>query len=307
MRAEVVRHLLSGRTGEPLRIVDLTLGAGGHAAALLAAAPSGSELLGIDRDARAHAVAAAALAPWTGRTHLRQARFSELPRVLAELGWPSVDAVLADLGVSSMQLDEAGRGFSFRLGADLDMRMDRDAGESAAELLERVSEEELAGLLADLGEMPRARRIARAIRRPVPPRTTEELRARVAAAVGRPTRRHDPATLVFQALRIAVNDELGELERLLDALPERLAPGARLAVLAYHSLEDRLVKRRFATWTASCTCPPEVLVCACGGPRARRLTRRAERPSDSEVLANPRARSARLRAVEWIGGDRDER
>jgi 16S rRNA (cytosine1402-N4)-methyltransferase len=301
MCAEVVGHLVRGRSAAvPIRIADLTVGAGGHAAALLDAAPRGSELLGIDRDARARALAAAQLAPYAGRAHLRRAPFSALPHVLADLGWPSVDAVLLDLGVSSMQLDEADRGFSFRLEADLDMRMDRDSGATAAELLEGMSEEDLARLLSDLGELPHPRRVARALVRGGAPRTTTDLRERITAAVGRP-RRHDPATLVFQALRIAVNDELGELERLLEALPAHLAPGARIAVLAYHSLEDRIVKRRFAAWTARCTCPPEVLVCTCGGPRAERLTRRPERPSDAEVLRNPRARSARLRAIEWRG------
>jgi 16S rRNA (cytosine1402-N4)-methyltransferase len=298
--AEVVRHLIGGRS-TPLRIVDLTLGAGGHAAALLGAAPAGSELLGIDRDVRAHAAALDALARHAPRTHLRRAPFSALPDALRELAWPSVDAVLLDLGVSSMQLDDPGRGFSFRFDAPLDMRMDRDSGESVRDLLEGVTEDELAHLLADLGEVPRAGRIARAICRGERPRTTTELRERILAAVGRPPRSHDPATLVFQALRIAVNDELGELERTLAALPSVLAPRGRVAVLAYHSLEDRIVKRCFAAWTARCTCPPELLRCACGGPRAQRLTRRVERPSDAEVLKNPRARSARLRAIEWIG------
>ena len=300
MRAEVVRHLTAGRSGTPLRIVDLTLGAGGHAAALLDAAPDGSELLGIDRDARAHALAADHLAAFATRPHLRRAPFSALPAVLSDLGWPTVDAVLLDLGVSSMQLDEPDRGFSFRFDAALDMRMDPDSGTTAADLLASLTEEELARLLVDLGELPRARRIAHLLVRGASPRTTTELRERIAAAVGR-SRHHDPATLVFQALRIAVNDELGELERLLAALPAHLAPGARVAVLAYHSLEDRIVKRRFAAWTARCTCPPEVPVCTCGGPRADRLTRRAERPTDAEVARNPRARSARLRAVAWRG------
>jgi 16S rRNA (cytosine1402-N4)-methyltransferase len=307
MRAEVVRHLLGGRASEALRMVDVTLGAGGHAAALLAASPAGSELLGLDRDARAHALAAERLSPSAGRFRLRRARFSELGRALAESGWSRVDVVLADLGVSSMQLDDAERGFSFRFDASLDMRMDRDAGESAVDLLARISEAELAQILAELGEMPRAHRIARSICRGDRPRTTAELRERVIAAVGRPSRHHDPATLVFQALRIAVNDELGELEAFLDGLPSQLAPGARVVVLAYHSLEDRLVKRRFASWTASCVCPPEVPVCVCGGtPRARRLSRGAERPDEAEVLRNPRARSARLRAIEWLASARPD-
>lgn len=301
MRAEVIHHLLSGRSAAPLRIADLTCGAGGHAAALLEAAPAGSELLGIDRDSRARALAAERLAPFGGRVWLRAARFSQLQHEIGRLGWSHVDVLFADLGVSSMQIDEPDRGFSFRFDAPLDMRMDRECGGTAADLLAKISVEDLGSLLAELGELPRALRLARFLCREPRPRTTAELRARVVEAVGPSTRRHDPATLVFQALRIAVNEELAELEALLEGAPRVLVPGARFAVLSYHSLEDRRVKQAFARWTARCTCPVEQPICTCGGrAQAAKRTRGAERPGDEERLRNPRARSARLRAIEWL-------
>lgn len=304
MQAEVLELLAPALSRPGARIVDLTLGLGGHARAMLERAARDAQLLGLDRDPEALAIAEANLAPFAGRVHLRHARFSELATVLASLGWERVDAVLADLGVSSLQLDEAGRGFSFQREGDLDMRMDPTRGESAAELLARLSQGELATLLRDLGEEPDARRIARALCRAGTerPRTTGELRAAIVRAVGaRATRRHDPATLTFQALRIAVNEEITELEALLEQLERFLAPGSRVAFLAYHSLEDRLVKRRFRSFAARCVCPPELPVCRCGGEaRAIRLTPGALRPGPEEVVRNPRARSARLRAVEWV-------
>ncbi|HEY8514226.1 MAG TPA: 16S rRNA (cytosine(1402)-N(4))-methyltransferase RsmH [Candidatus Binatia bacterium] len=302
-----VTELLAPAVARPgARIVDVTLGLGGHSAALLERAAADARLLGLDRDDDALAIAGERLAPWGERVVLRHARFSELAQTLDELGWERVDAVVADLGVSSLQLDDAQRGFSFQREGELDMRMDRTRGESAADLLARLSQSEIAALLRDLGEEPEAKRIARALCRAEGgrPRTTQELRAAVLRAVGgRATRRHDPATLTFQALRIAVNDELGELENLLETLPQRLAPGARVAFLAYHSLEDRIVKQHLRRWSARCVCPPELPVCQCGGKaRAIRLTPGAQRPSDDEVARNPRARSARLRAVEWVDG-----
>jgi len=305
MLDEVVELLAPVLARPGARIVDLTLGLGGHSAALLARAREDVRLLGLDRDPRALASAAERLAHFGDRVIVRHARFSELPTRLAELGWDRVDAVLADLGVSSLQLDDAGRGFSFQREGDLDMRMDPTRGESAADLLARLTQGELADLLRDLGEEPEARRIARALCRASAderPRTTAELRAAIVRAVGaRATRRHDPATLTFQALRIAINDELSELESLLAILPEHLTRGGRAAFLAYHSLEDRLVKQCFRSWSARCVCPPELPICRCGGKaRAVRLTPGAARPMVDEVARNPRARSARLRAVEWV-------
>jgi len=305
MLDEVVELLAPVLERPEARIVDLTLGLGGHTAALLERARPDVRVLGLDRDQQALAAATERLSAYGDRAVVRHARFTELPERLAELGWERVDAVLADLGVSSLQLDDAGRGFSFQREGELDMRMDATRGESAADLLARLSQGELADLLRDLGEEPEARRIARALCRPGAeprPRTTAELRAAIVRAVGaRATRRHDPATLTFQALRIAVNDELAELEGLLAALPDLLSRGGRAVFLAYHSLEDRLVKRSFRTWSARCVCPPELPICQCGGKaRAVRLTSGAARPSADEVARNPRARSARLRAVEWV-------
>ncbi len=305
LRDEVVDHLVHGRANrDPLRILDLTLGLGGHAEALLEAAPAGSVLLGLDRDRAALDLARVRLAPFGEAVTTVQSPFSNLAAALAAQGWSTVDAVVADLGVSSLQLDEPGRGFSFRFDAPLDMRMDPDGGgETAAELIERLDEAELADILHDLGEERAARRIARTIKNAAhSPATTGELRALVARHVrGRPG--HDPATRTFQALRIAVNQELEEIAGMLAALPGILAPRARLAVLAWHSLEDRIVKTVFRNWCATCVCPPQWPMCRCRGvPRATRLTRGAVRPTEGEVGRNPRARSARLRVVEWCGG-----
>jgi 16S rRNA (cytosine1402-N4)-methyltransferase len=313
MREQVVRLLTSGPAPTPprerrLRLVDATLGDGGHAAALLDSAPD-AELLGIDRDPQALPRAAARLARFGERARCVRARFSELAQVLDSQGWQSIDGLVADLGVSSLQLDLSSRGFSFRQPAPLDMRMDPSTGESAADLLQRLTEQELADVLHAFGEEPRARAIARAIdrakQRGAAPLSTDELQAIVARVVhaGAPRRSlRDPATRTFQALRIAVNHELDELDELLAELPHRLAPGARVAVLAYHSLEDRRVKQRFRSWTARCSCPPELPRCVCGGvARALDLTRGALQPDAEEIARNPRSRSARLRAVAWLG------
>jgi len=305
MLDEVVELLVPALERPNARIVDLTLGLGGHSLALLERARGDATLLGLDRDPRALETAAERLAGYGDRVLVRHARFASLPEQLDELGWDRVDVILADLGVSSLQLDDAQRGFSFQREGELDMRMDPTRGESAADLLARLSQGELATLLRELGEEPEARRIARSLCRAdgdARPRTTAELRAAIVRAVGaRSTRRHDPATLTFQALRIAVNDELQELESVLDLLPERLVRGGRAAFLAYHSLEDRLVKQHVRSWAARCVCPPELPICQCGGKaRAVRLTPGAARPTPEEVARNPRARSARLRALEWV-------
>ena len=305
MQADVVRLLLPmPRPG--LRLVDSTVGLGGHAEALLEAAPPDAQLLGLDRDPMALERARERLGRFGDRVHLVRSRFSGLPRAMDGLGWDRADAILADLGVSSMQLDDAQRGFSFRTDAPLDMRMDPSHGESAAELIRRLDEGELGQLLRELGEEPAARRIARSIKRAdESPTTTGALRAAVHRAVGpRRGRSHDRSTLTFQALRIAVNGELDELDLWLAALPGRLAPQGRAVVLAYHSLEDRRVKRAFQHWARSCVCPPELPICQCGGQaRATALTRRVGKPTAEEVERNPRARSARLRAIEWRGAD----
>ena len=284
-------------------LVDATLGLGGHAEALLDA--SGSvRLVGIDRDPEALALARARLARFGDRFVAVEGRHEELALHLDRLDLPQVDGVLADLGVSSMQLDRAERGFSFMKDGPLDMRMGRP-GPTAADLVAELPGGELARVFRDYGEEPRAKAVARAVvsaREAAPIRTTGELRALVAKAVGgRREEGRDPATRVFQALRIATNRELVELERFLDDAIARLSLGARVAVLSYHSLEDRIVKDVFRDRAAGCTCPPSFPVCVCSRRRVLALvTKKPIRPSDEEVLENRRSRSARLRVAERI-------
>jgi len=295
----VVVEWLRPRPGA--RLVDATVGLGGHAAALLAAAP-GSQLVGLDHDPEALARAGARLASFTSRVTLRRASYDELRHVLAELGWDGADAILLDLGVSSLQLDDAARGFSFRADGPLDMRMGPGAPRDAAEIVNTWAEEDLARIVFEYGEERRSRAIARAIVRARPLQSTRQLAAVVERVLGRGRPGIHPATRTFQALRIAVNDELDALDRFLADGFEALRPGGRLAILAYHSLEDRRVKEVFRRWAADCICPPGVMPCACGWrARVRELTRRPLRPSATEVAANPRARSARLRVVERLG------
>ena len=297
---EVLEALRPERGG---LFVDATLGLGGHAEALLDAAPS-VRLVGIDRDPEALAFARARLARFGDRFVAVEGRHEELALHLDGLGLPEVDGVLADLGVSSMQLDRAERGFSFMKDGPLDMRMGR-TGPTAADLVAELPGEELARVFRDYGEEPRAKAVARAVvsaRENAPIRTTGELRALVAKAVGgRREEGRDPATRVFQALRIATNRELVELERFLDDAIARLSLGARVAVLSYHSLEDRIVKDVFRDRAAGCTCPPSFPVCVCSRRRVLALvTKKPIRPSDEEVLENRRSRSARLRVAERI-------
>ncbi len=281
--------------------VDCTLGGGGHARALLERFPA-AHLFGCDRDPQAVAAASAALAPFAPRILLKHLPFSELSHhVLAG----SVDFLLADLGVSSPQLDEGARGFSFTRDGPLDMRMDPTrGGRTAAELVNRARPEELLRLFYELGEERFAPRIVRAIetaRAAVPFATTGRLARVVAEAVPKRFQRpgFHPATQVFQALRMAVNDELGELERLLERIPDLLAPGGRAALIAFHSLEDRRVKEAFRTWERPCVCPPDFPRCVCGKvPLGRRLTRKPVKAGVDETRRNPRARSAKLRVFE---------
>jgi 16S rRNA (cytosine1402-N4)-methyltransferase len=282
--------------------VDGTLGGGGHAEAILrATAPSG-RLLGCDRDPEALEAARRRLAPFGERADLRHADFRELPTILdlAEDGAP--DGILLDLGISSLQLDDPRRGFSFLHDGPLDMRIDRTQATTAAGLLNGLPPREIAAILSRYGEEPAARRIAAAIARErerAPITTTARLAEIVArAAKHRPRGRIHPATRVFQALRIAVNDELEGLDRLLEELALRLRPGGRLAVIAFHSLEDRVVKRTLRSLARRCVCPRDLPRCACGRPDlVALLTRRPLRPAAAEVRDNPRSRSARLRGA----------
>ena len=288
--------------------VDATLGGGGHAERILEASDPDGRLLGLDADGAAIARVRARLAPRFGdRLRLRQANFRELAEVGPAEGFGAVDGCLFDLGMSSFQLADAERGFGFRTGGPLDMRFDTGRGVPAAELIASLGTVELTALFRKYGEEPFAGRIARAIveaRHVAPVRTAEELavvveRAAPSRAPGR--RRVHPATRVFQALRIAVNEELDALETGLAAALDLLRPGGRLVVLSYHSLEDRIVKRFFQAERHGCTCPPEVPVCVCGrAPRLRLVVRRGLVPGEDEIVANPRARSARLRAAERL-------
>jgi 16S rRNA (cytosine1402-N4)-methyltransferase len=289
-------------------IVDGTVGGGGHAAAILERTRPNGLLIALDRDPAALEAASARLASFGERVRLVRASFRSLRSVLDDLGVERVDGVLLDLGVSSPQLDRPERGFTFAAGdaADvpLDMRMDPEAETSAKELLATLSVDELTHCFRSYGDLPGARRLARRIaeaRETEPLRTAADLlRVIDEAGIGR-GRRHHPGTLVFQALRIAVNDELDALEEGLEASIEALGPGRRLVVLAYQSLEDRIVKHGLRAAEKGCICPPDIPVCVCGRPpRVRVLTRRPVRPGEDEVGGNPRARSARLRAAERL-------
>ncbi|HET7703282.1 MAG TPA: 16S rRNA (cytosine(1402)-N(4))-methyltransferase RsmH [Candidatus Limnocylindrales bacterium] len=288
--------------------IDATVGGGGHTERILEATDPDGRLLGLDADGAAIARVDRRLRPRFGdRLVLRRANFRELRDVAPAAGFGAVDGMLFDLGLSSFQLADAERGFGFRTGGPLDMRFDASRGVPAAELLATLDRTELSALFRRYGEEPQANRIANAIvaaRAVAPVSTAEELAAlieRVAPGNPRTRRRIHPATRVFQALRIAVNAELDALQDALSAAIDLLRPGGRLVVLSYHSLEDRIVKRFFAEERRGCVCPPEVPVCVCGrNPRLRLVTRPSLTPSADEIAANPRARSARLRAAERL-------
>jgi len=279
--------------------VDATLGAGGHAEALLDA---GGEirLLGIDRDPDALALARVRLARFGGRVEFALANFADLEAALA--GFPAPDGILADLGVSSMQLENPSRGFSFRRDGPLDMRMG-STGRSAAELVAEADASELTRILRDYGEERMAAKIVRGIveERALGPINSTRHLARIVARAKGTRERIDPATRVFQALRIEVNQELVALSCFLAAAINRMNAGGRLAVISYHSLEDRMVKEAFRRESGVCLCPPRLPGCVCGARRVLKLlTRRPVVPTEAERRRNPRSRSARLRAAEKI-------
>ena len=284
----------------PGLLVDATVGLGGHAESLLRAQPD-FQLVGLDRDPEALSRAAERLHRFGDRVQLVEETFDRLPLVLRRLGLGGPAASLADLGCSSLQLDSAERGFSFSQDGPLDMRMGGD-GPTAADLLEQFELEELVRILRDYGEERRAKAIARAIvrrRQRAPLRRTGELSKLVCEVIGGGSRRIHPATRTFQALRIAVNDELGQLERFLEPSIRILRSGGRIAIISFHSLEDRIVKHTLRRLAGRCTCPPDLPVCRCNPRRVVDvLTSSPIRPSDDEVAANPRARSSRLRAAE---------
>lgn len=288
-------------------VVDATVGAGGHAAAIVEARlerHAAARLIGLDRDPHALALARRRLEPLADdprvQLELVRTRFDALADVLDERGIPQVSAILLDLGISSMHVDEPDRGFSYRSSGPLDMRMDPDLPVSAGDLVNDADPAELVRILREYGEERHAQRIVRAIVAARPITTTTDLADVVRAAIPQRDRRQGghPATRTFQALRIAVNDELGALAALLPTVVDRLVPGGVAVVLSYHSLEDRIVKRAFADAATGCICPPGLPVCACGRtPLVEHLVRRPERPGADELAANPRASAARLRAV----------
>jgi 16S rRNA (cytosine1402-N4)-methyltransferase len=287
--------------------IDATVGGGGHTERILEAASPDGRVLGLDADEAAIERAGRRLARFGDRLVLRRANFRELATVAPDAGFGAVDGLLFDLGLSSFQLADRERGFGIRAGGPLDMRFDTTRGVPAAELLATLDADELAALFRRYGEEPAAWRIANAIvaaRNPAPVRTAEELAAlveRVSPPNPRVRRRIHPATRVFQALRIAVNEELDALEAGLAAAVDLLRPGGRLVVLSYHSLEDRIVKRFLAAERQGCVCPPAVPVCVCGRvARLRLVTRPSLTPTAEEIDNNPRARSARLRAAERL-------
>jgi 16S rRNA (cytosine1402-N4)-methyltransferase len=295
---EIIHALQPHRGGQ---YVDGTLGAGGHAWGILEASQPDGRLLGLDVDLEALELAGVRLALYGKRAVLVHASYAEMDVRLADLGWGQVDGILLDLGVSSMQLDRPERGFSFQVDAPLDMRFDPSRGPTAADLVNTLPEGELADLLFRYGEERKSHQVARAILYARPLRTTYELAQVVRRAVGGRRGRIDPATRSFQALRIAVNGELESLEAVLPLAVNLLSQGGRLAVIAFHSLEDRMVKQFFHRESQDCICPPEQPVCNCGHHSSlREITRHPIQAGEAEVQQNPRARSARLRVVEKL-------
>lgn len=290
------------------RYLDGTEGLGGHTAGIMERSGGQAQVLGLDRDGQALERAAARLSAYGDRVRLARSAFSDFAEVLDGLGWSELDGALVDLGVSSLQLDDPERGFSFLADGPLDMRMNPDGPEApASHIVNTAGVEELKRIIGEYGEEPMAGRIARAIveaREQSPIETTAALASlvyRVYPAKWKRTARNHPATRTFQALRIATNDELGELERFLDGVVEYLRPGGRIAVISFHSLEDRIVKYRFREEAKTCVCPTHVMRCVCGKTaRLKILTKKPVVPTEAEVRENSRARSAKLRVAERL-------
>jgi 16S rRNA (cytosine1402-N4)-methyltransferase len=281
--------------------IDGTLGAGGHAWGILQASSPDGRLLGLDLDPQALEQARIKLADFGDRAILIQASYSTLLEQVSKLGWHRVDGILLDLGLSSMQLDSQVRGFSFQSEAPLDMRFNPQGTIRAADLVNNLDEQDLADLLFRYGEERRSRQVARAIVRARPIQTTTELARLVAGATSRGKSGVHPATRTFQALRIAVNHELEALERVLPQTIEVLAPGGRMAIISFHSLEDRMVKQFIHIECMDCICPVRQPVCTCGHKASlREITKKPIRPQIEEIRNNPRSRSARLRIAEKI-------
>lgn len=303
MAAEVVQFLVARTDGV---FVDCTIGAGGHAYHILNNAPAG-RLLGIDADPRAIELAEKTLRPFAERIELVHGNFADLDSIMAARGFVKADGILFDLGFSSLQLDDAHRGFSFTHEGPIDMRLDPEKRWSARDVIAAANERELARVIAEYGEERRAFPIARAIieaRDRGELETTKDLAAAVLST--KPQKRTKTLARVFQAIRICVNEELDNLARGLALAVDLLAPGGRVAVISYHSLEDRLTKRHFRDCAHPCTCPPRLPECVCGRrPTLKLVTKRIVRPRPAEVARNPRARSAKLRVAERLAMEGD--
>jgi len=281
--------------------VDCTVGLGGHAAAILERISPSGRLLGIDADPQAIKMSQDRLADYGEAVTLVNDNFVDLEAICERYHFHPVDGILFDLGVSSLQLDTAERGFSFHLDAPLDMRFDPEQGLAASDIVNSFSEQELAGLIERYGEERHSRRIARYIVQNRPIATTVELARLIERALGGKRARIHPATRTFMALRIAVNSELQNLEPALQQTPNLLRPGGRLAVISYHSLEDRIVKQFMRCAATSCLCPPGTAICRCGHvPTLKLISRKVIRPTSLEIESNPRSRSAKLRIAERL-------
>jgi len=295
---EIIHLLRPHRAG---RYVDCTLGAGGHAWGILQACEPDGLLLGFDVDTYALQLARKHLESFGNRATLVHSSFTNLSKELNAVGWHMVDGILLDLGISSMQLDIPERGFSFRKDALLDMRFDLRNPMRAIDLVNNLSEKELADVLYTFGEERRSRQVARAIVQARPLETTHQLASVVAKTTSSGRKRMHPATRTFQALRIAVNQELDALREVLPQAISSLLPKGRLAVISYHSLEDRIVKHYLRNESKDCICPPKQPICDCGHTASISIiTKRPIRPQDGEIERNPRARSARLRVIEKL-------
>ncbi len=299
----LLRETIDGLNVRPGGLyLDATLGGGGHTQAILSASAPDGRVLGLDRDPEAAARAAMRLATFGERVQIRPLSFAHLGAAVAATEWGLFDGVLFDLGYSSWQIDDPQRGFSFRFDAPLDMRFNPAEAETppAATLINELPVDELAQLIRRYGEEPHSRRIAQAIAAARPIATTKQLAELIAATIKRRGPRH-PATRTFQALRIAVNQELTALEEALPQAVQILRPGGRLAVITFHSLEDRIVKQFMKREQRACICPPEAPICTCGHrPTLRIVNRKPITPTADEIAANPRSRSAKLRLAERI-------
>jgi 16S rRNA (cytosine1402-N4)-methyltransferase len=281
--------------------IDATVGAGGHAWGILEASSPNGKLLGLDVDPLALELANQRLSFYSGRYTLVHASYTSLLAQIQALGWKRVDGIVLDLGVSSMQIDIPARGFSFQSEGPLDMRFDPTQGSTAADLVNNLDEQELANIIWRYGDEPQSRRIARAICQARPLDTTRQLAEIISRAFGGHRGKIHPATRTFQALRIAVNQELQSIEEVLPQTIEALVPGGRVAIISFHSHEDRLVKQYFRQESRDCICPPEQPVCTCKHKATiKEVTRHPISPGDEETRENPRARSARLRIAEKL-------